>query len=30
MKENEDIYMAVVEKYRPTLDGTNTFALMKH
>jgi len=28
MKEHEDIYVAVVEKY--TLDGANTHTLMKH
>jgi len=28
MKEREDIYVAVVEKYR--LDGANTFTFMKH
>jgi len=28
MKEYEDIYVAVVEKY--TLDGANIFTLMKH
>jgi len=28
MKEHEDTYVAVVEKY--TLDGINTFTLMKH
>jgi len=27
MKEQEDTYMVVVEEY--TLDGANTFALMK-
>jgi len=28
MKEHEDIYVAVVEKY--TLDGATTYILMKH
>jgi len=28
MKEHEDIYVAVGEKY--ALDGANTFTLMKH
>jgi len=28
MKEHEDIYVAAVKKY--TLDGDNTFTLMKH
>jgi len=28
MKEHEDILMAVVDNY--TLDGANTFTLMKH
>jgi len=28
MKEDEDIYVAVVEKYK--LDGADTFTLTKH
>jgi len=28
MKEHEDIYVAIVEKY--TFDGAHTFTLMKH
>jgi len=30
MREHEDTYVAVVEKYTRTLDGANTFTLMKH